>query len=176
VRGGRLRNLVHRLGLDRVHEVGELDRVLDEKHRDVVADEVVVALGRVELDREAADVAHRVRRAARADDRRKAREHRRLHGRVRKELRLRQVRHRLIHLKIAVRAEPARVHDALGDALVVEMRQLFPKVEVLHQRRPARARLQRVVGVRDGHALIGGQDRRVVRDPVPVQKFLFLLC
>jgi len=31
----------------------------------------------------------------------------------------------------------ARVHDALGNALVVEMRDLFPQVEVLEKRRTA---------------------------------------
>ena len=43
--------------LDGVDEVRELDAVLDEEHRHVVADQVAVALVGVELDREAADVA-----------------------------------------------------------------------------------------------------------------------
>ena len=75
-------HLVVRLGLHRVDEVGELDAVLDEEDRDVVADEVEVALVGVELGREAAHVARRVGRAARADDRREAHEHRRLRLRV----------------------------------------------------------------------------------------------
>jgi hypothetical protein len=33
-----------RLWLDRMHEVGELDGLLDEEHRDVVADNIPVAL------------------------------------------------------------------------------------------------------------------------------------
>ena len=49
-------------------EVGELDRVLDEEHRDVVADEVPVALLRVELHREAAHVTGEVGRALVAGD------------------------------------------------------------------------------------------------------------
>ena len=56
-------------GLAGVDEVGELDAVPDEEHRDVVADEIEVALGRVELRREAADVADGVGRAARPDAR-----------------------------------------------------------------------------------------------------------
>ena len=44
VRRGRLREAAVGLHLHGVDEVGELDRVLDEEHRDVVADEVPVAL------------------------------------------------------------------------------------------------------------------------------------
>ena len=47
----------------------------------------------------------------------------------------------------AVRAAPARVHDPLGDALVVEVGDLLAEVEVLDQRRSALAGLERVVGV-----------------------------
>ena len=61
-----------RQALLRVDEVGELDRVADEEHRGVVADDVVVALGRVELQREAAHVAPGVGRALLAGDRREA--------------------------------------------------------------------------------------------------------
>jgi len=51
-----LRHLIVRLGLDGVNDVREFDRVLDEEHRDVVADDVPVPLLGVELDRKAADV------------------------------------------------------------------------------------------------------------------------
>ena len=73
------------------------------------------------------------------------------------------------------------MHDALGNALVVEVGDLLAKDEVLEQRRPAQARLQRVLIVGDGHALIGRQravgridahaiertDRRVLADVRP---------
>ncbi len=49
------------LGVD---EVGEFQRVADEEHRGVVADQVPVAFLGVELDREAAHVAFGIRRAA----------------------------------------------------------------------------------------------------------------
>ena len=45
--------------------------------------------------------------------------------------------------------------NALGDPLVVEMGDLLPKDEVLEQGRAAKARLQRALILRDGHALIG---------------------
>lgn len=41
---GGLGNLVVLSWLDRMYQVGELDRILDEKHRDIVADDVEVAL------------------------------------------------------------------------------------------------------------------------------------
>ena len=46
------------LGFHRVHEVGKLDRVLNEEHRHVVADQVEVAFVGEELHRETAYVAH----------------------------------------------------------------------------------------------------------------------
>jgi hypothetical protein len=51
----------------------------------------------------------------------------------------------------------ARVHDALGDALVIEVRDLLSQDEVLEQRRAARARSQRVLIVGDRGSLIRGQ-------------------
>ncbi len=77
VRGLRLREAAVGLLLRRVDQVGELDRVLDEEHRDVVADEVPVALLGVELHREAAHVAGQVGRTLVAGDGREAHEHRR---------------------------------------------------------------------------------------------------
>ena len=66
VRALRLRDLPVRVRLAGVDDVGELDAVLDEEDRDVVADQVEGALVGVELRREAAGVADRVGRAARA--------------------------------------------------------------------------------------------------------------
>ena len=74
VRGLRLREAAVGLLLGGVDQVGELDRVLDEEHRDVVADEVPVALLGVELDREAAHVAGEIGRALVAGDGREAHE------------------------------------------------------------------------------------------------------
>jgi hypothetical protein len=78
VRARRLRHAVVRLGLDRVDQIRELHRVLDEEHRDVVADEIPVAFVGIELDGEAARVAHRVGAATFAGHGGKAHEHRRL--------------------------------------------------------------------------------------------------
>ena len=49
------------------------------------------------------------------------------------------------------------MHDALRNALVVEVRDLLAQDEVFEQRRTAQARLERVLVVGDAHALVGGQ-------------------
>jgi len=59
-----------------IDQVGKLDRVLDEEHRDVVADDVPVSLLRVELHSEAADVSRKIGRALVAGHRRDAHERR----------------------------------------------------------------------------------------------------
>ena len=56
-----------------------------------------------------------------------------------------------------MRRRPARVDDALGNALVVEVRDLFTQNEVFEEGRTAQPGLQRVLVVGNGDALIGGQ-------------------
>ena len=129
-----------RLLLHGVDEVGELDRVLDEEDRDVVADEVPVALLRVELHGEAADVAGEVGRALVAGDRREAHEHRGALAGSLEQVGAGDVGQRLVGLEEAVGAEAAGVDHALGDALVVEVEDLLAEVEVLEQRRAPRHR------------------------------------
>ena len=57
-----------------------------------------------------------------------------------------------------MRAIAARMHDALGNALVVEVEDLLAEMEILDQRRPALADLQRVLVVGNRAALGGRQD------------------
>ena len=51
----------------------------------------------------------------------------------------------------------ARVDDALGNSLVVEVRDLFTQNEVFEEGRTAQPGLQRVLVVGNRDALIGGQ-------------------
>ncbi len=111
VRRRRLRHPVVRLRLHRVDQVRELHRVLDEEHRDVVADQVPVALVGVELHGEAAHVARRVGRAALAGDGREAHEHRRPLAGFGEQRCARQLGERLVALEVAVRGRAARMHD-----------------------------------------------------------------
>ena len=56
----------------------------------------------------------------------------------------------------------ARMHDPLGNALVVEMEDLLAEMEVFDEGRAAGADSQRVLVVGDRAALRGGQHRRTV--------------
>ena len=158
VRRGRLREAAVRLHLHGVDQVGELDRVLDEEHRDVVADQVEVALVGVELHGEAAHIARRVDRARAARHGREAREHRRPLARILQEAApWSAVTAPLSALEVAVRARAAGMDDALGNALVVEVRDLLAQDEILEQRRAARTARERILVVGDRRALVGRQ-------------------
>ena len=99
VRRGRLRIAAVRLHLHAVDEVRELDRVLDEEYRDVVADQVPVPGVRVELDGKAAHVARRVDRAGAAGHGREAHEHRAAVAFLLEDRGPRQLGYRLRHLE-----------------------------------------------------------------------------
>ena len=58
-----------------------------------------------------------------------------------------------------MRAVAARMHHALGDALMVEMEDLFAEMEILEHGRATRADLQRILIIGDRPALRGGQHR-----------------
>ena len=143
----RLRDLAVRVRLAGVDDVGELDPVLDEEHRDVVADQVEGALVRCRTSSRTRGCRGpcRPNRASRAPSR--TDEHRRSRRpRPRKPARQMLAGVAVAH-EDAVRAGAARVHHPLGDALVVEVGDLLAQVVVLQQRRSALPRLERVVGV-----------------------------
>lgn len=169
-----LRNLVVRFGFHRVHEVGELDAVLNEEHREVVAHQVVIALFGIELGGEAAYVSHGVGRSARAGDRGEPNEHRRLDTRAGQKFRRRVVRQPVVvGLEIAVGAGAARVHHALRDAFMVEVGDLLPGMKVLQQGGTPLADGQRIVGVVDADALLSGEVTGIATEPGRLQIALF---
>ncbi len=153
----RLRDLVVRLGFDRVDEVRKLDGILDEEHWHVVADQVEVALVGVELGGKAAHVAHGVRRAARALHGGEAHEYRGLLALCREERGLGQLAVVVVADEHAVCGGTARVDDALGDAFMIEVGELLAHDEVFEQRGPTAAGLEGVLVIGDLHALIGAQ-------------------
>jgi hypothetical protein len=159
VGGGGLRHLVVRLRLHGVNEVGELDPVLDEEDRHIVPDQIEVALVGVELHREPSHVAHGVGRAARAGHRGEANEDRGLRLGILKEAGPGPLLHRLVDLEKPVGGGPARVHHALGNPFVVEPGDLLAQVEVFEERGSALTGLERVIGVVDAYALVGGKGR-----------------
>ena len=149
-----------RVALHHVIEVDELLRVAQEEHRRVVAHEIPVALGRVELHGEAADVALGIGCAALAGNRGEADEHLGLGARL-EHLGLRVLADIARHLEGAVRARALCVHASLGDDLSVEVRELLDHPVVLEHHGAALARGQRMVVVGDGVA-------HLVREPCGV--------
>jgi hypothetical protein len=145
-----------------VDEVGELDRVADEEDAQVVADQIPVAVLGVELHREPARIARHFRRVAAADDGREADRERRFLPGLLEQPGPRILRGRFVadlprRLELAVADEPARVHDALGNAFAVEMRDLFQEMIVLERRRSAAADSALRLIVDDGVSLSRGE-------------------
>ena len=137
-------------------EVGELHRVADEEHRGVVADQVVVALGRVELQRETARVAPGVGGALLAGDRREAGEHLG-RGAPLEEGGLGVGGDVLGGLEDAERAGALRMDVALRDALAVEVRHLVQEVDVVQQDRAVGADGQAVAVADRRRSVVGGR-------------------
>ncbi len=140
-----------------MHQVREFHRILNEEHRDVVADQIPVALVGVELHRESAHVARSVGRASLAKDGREAHEHRGLLAYLSENCGLRVFAQLAGALEEAVCRRAAGMNDALGDALMIEVCDLLAKDEILEQGRPAQPGLEGALVVAHWHALIGGQ-------------------
>ena len=154
---GRLGIALVGLHLHRMDQVRELDRVLDEEDGDVVANQIPVALGRIELDRKAAHVARRIDRARAAGDGREAGEQFGLLAHLGQDLGRGEFRQTVGQFEEAVGGRAAGMDDPLRDTLVVEMLNLLAKHEVFQQGRAAPAGLERVLIVADRRAVIGGQ-------------------
>jgi hypothetical protein len=97
-----------------MNKIGKFDCVLNEEHRDIVADQIPVSLLRVKLDRKATHVTRRIDRAGAAGNRRKARKKRRLLSGPLEQIGLCDIGQRLVVLEITVRARAPRVNDAFG--------------------------------------------------------------
>ena len=145
VRRLRLRESSIRFLLHRMDHVGKLDGVLNEEHRDVVADDVPVAFLRVELHREAADVARQVGRAFVAGHGREAHEGGGFLPCALKDVGLGDVGKRLVVLEIAMRAKAAGMNHPLGDALMIEVEDLLAKVKIFERRGAAGADPERIL-------------------------------
>ena len=154
VRGLRLRKAAIGLLLGRVNEVRKLDGVLDEEHRDVVADDVPVAFFGIELDREAAHIAGKSAEPlfpATVEKRTKAG----VFSPARWKMSARVMSDkRFIGLKKAVSPETAGVDHALRNALVVEVENLFAKMEVFERGRSPCAHPESILVIGNRNALL----------------------
>ena len=131
----RLWEAAVRLFLNGVNEVRELNRVLDEEHRHVVADEVPVSLLGIKLHSEAADVACEVGRTLVAGDGREANEDGGFLAFTLEQVGPRHVGERLVILEVAVSPIAAGMNDALRYTLMVKVENLLAQVEVFQKRR-----------------------------------------
>ncbi len=134
----RLRKSPVRFLLGGVDQVGKLDGVLNEEDRNIIADEIPVAFLCIELHCKTAHVARKVSRALVARNRRETDEGWCLFPGALQEIRLCVCGEGLVSFEEAMRAVTARMHDALGNALMVEMEDLFAEMEIINDERPAR--------------------------------------
>ncbi|VTZ63650.1 conserved hypothetical protein [Sinorhizobium medicae] len=162
VMGGlRLRKLPVRLGFYRMYHVGKLDRILDEEDRNIVADQVPIALLGVDLDREATHVAGEIEGALASGDRREPHEGGGSLARALEQVRPGVGGKRLVGLEKAVNAITASMHDALGNSFMVEVEDLLAKMKILDERGATLAGSQAVLIVGDRAALRRRQNGRV---------------
>ena len=146
-----------RVALDRVVEVGELERVAQEEDRRVVAHQVPVAFLGVELHGEAADIALRIGRAALAGDGGEAHEQLGLLADLGEYLGLGVLGDVVGDGEVAEGARALGVHAPFGDHLPVKVGQLLQVPDVLQQHGAARPGGHGVLVVGHRRAGIGGQ-------------------
>lgn len=122
-----------------MNEVGEFVGVADEEHGGVVADEIPVAFFGIELDGETADVAFGIGGAAFSGDRRESEEGFGLFADMGEDVGFGVLSDIFSDRECAVCARTFSVDYALGDALAVEVLHLFKQLNILHEKRAARA-------------------------------------
>jgi len=146
------------LGLHRMDQVGELDRVLDEEDGDIVADQIPIALPGVEFYGKAAHVAGDIGGALAPGHGGKAAEQRRLFADPLEDVGARQFRDGLGQLEMAVDAIAARMDDAFRDPLMIEMKDFLAHDLVFDQGPAAGMALQAILVVGYRNPLLGGHD------------------
>jgi hypothetical protein len=142
------------LGVD---EVGKFQGVPDEKYRGVVAHQIVIALFGIKFDREPPGVPGGVGGAFFAAHGGKADEDLGALSYLGEEFRLGVAGDVGGHLKVTAGAGALGVHHPFGNALPVEVAQLFQQVRVLHQYRTPRPGGKAVLIVGHGDAEGGGE-------------------
>ena len=67
-----------------------------------------------------------------------------------------------------MRTRSTRVNDAFRNAFMVKVRKLFAEDEIFQQRRASQACFERILVVRDGHALVGSEHLAARIDAYPI--------
>ena len=101
-------------------EVGEFDGILDEKHRNVVSNNIPISLVRVEFDRDASYISHGVRTTSASLYCGKAEENWGITGCVSKNSGMAHIFSTFIESEIAKGARSARMNDTLRNPLMVK--------------------------------------------------------
>src|SRR5712691_2689401 len=154
----RLREAPIRFLLHGMDQIRELDGVLNEKHRDIVPNDVPVPFLRIELHGKAADVARQVSRALVTSHGREPYEGRGLLPGALKEVGFRDGGKRRIVLEIPAHPEAAGMHHPLGDTLMVETEELLAQVKIFERRGATGTDLERILIVGNWDTLLRGQD------------------
>lgn len=115
-----LGNFIVRLRLAGVDKVGELDGILNEEDRNVVANNVPVALLGVKLDSKASNIPNGVSTASASKDGGEADEDRCLAGCVRQYWGVSEVSETLVDSKCSKGASATGMYDTLGNTLMVK--------------------------------------------------------
>jgi len=141
-----------RVSLLGVQKVRELNRILNEKHRSVVSNHIVVAFFCVELNGKASGISNAVSRSSLTSDSRESQEERgSLSDRI-QELSLCEFSNIVSHFEVAVGTGSLGVDDSLGDSLSVKLGELVNQVEVLQEDGSSGASGHRVLVVVNRHA------------------------
>ena len=115
-----LRDLIVRLRLGRMDDIRELHRILNEEDRNVVSNNVPVALIGIELDSEASHISNSIGRATATKDGREAKEDRSCARCVGEDASRSHICGGLEECELAEGAGAACMDDTLWNAFVVE--------------------------------------------------------
>ena len=150
-------------------------RILNEKHRGVIAHQIKNTLFGIKLGGETANITHRVCRTRAPLDGGESDKHRGNFIRVGEEICFGDRFQALVRLEVAMRSRAARVNDTFRNSLVVEMGNFFPQDKVLQQGGAARAGAKRVLIVSNAHALIGRECKTFTTFTVWLKRFQLLV-
>src|ERR1700691_5183404 len=126
-------------------QVRELDGILNEKHRDVIADQIPISFSGIELDRKSAHVPRRVYRTCATSNSRYSGEHRSLLPHFGEYPGGGVFLQRRGQFEESMNPRGSRVNDTFGNTLVIKMCDLLAQDEVFEKHRAARIGLERIL-------------------------------
>ena len=150
--------------------------ILNKEDGSIVSHQVENALFSVKLGRKSPYISDRIRRACAALNRRESDKNRGDFIFITQKVRFRRRAETGIGLKVTVSGRTSGMYDPLRDAFMIKMGDFFPQDEVFQQSWPTVSGAQRVLIVRNAHALIGGQGKILASFAKTVQRVEFVTC